>query len=362
MVKSKIFKCDFLHSVSWWFSGKENAICLNDVVGSRDNNLDLIRFVAALAVIIGHSYTICLGPDYSDFLSDFTGGGVGLGGLAVGVFFLFGGFLIAKSADGRRTPKAYFKARCLRIFPQLIFVVVLLSFVFGPLLSSLSFFEYFSNSQTYIYLTNAVFILQHNLPGVFEGNIYPQVVNGPLWTLPVEFVCYILCFIYLKATGFKKRSFAVASLACLGGCLVYFTFFNGVLWSAVRAVLLFYIGVAFYVYRDCIYINRVCGVASLALFVVLLFAHLSTVAMLFVFPYLAFYLGYATKRKFSNFGKHGEFSYGIYLWGWPIQQTLCQLGGGSMPQWLNAIMACVIALGFGILNYWIVDKNMKRFS
>lgn len=54
MVKSKIFECDFVHSVSGWFSGKGNAICLNDVVGSRDKNLNLIRFIVALAVIIGH--------------------------------------------------------------------------------------------------------------------------------------------------------------------------------------------------------------------------------------------------------------------------------------------------------------------
>lgn len=330
-------------------------------VKSRDNNLDFIRFIAALAVIFSHSFSICLGPDSHTPLSGLTDDRLSEGGLAVGVFFFIGGLLIAKSCESHPHAGRFFQLRLLRIMPQLVFVVLVLALVAGPVLTTLPLDEYFTSGQTYRYLLNGVFVLQHDLPGVFEANPYGPVVNAPLWTLPVEFVCYILCFLCFRWTRFTRRSFAIASLPVAGLAVVYFAFFDYYQLSVVRAILLFYLGVAYYVYRDSIRITPLLGWLSLALFAVLVAMGLDVVAMLLVFPYALLWLGYGLKPRMAGFAKHGEFSYGIYLWGWPIQQVLVMMLPASMAvPWINALIASILAIGGGLLNYRLIDLNVSR--
>ncbi|MDY5577703.1 MAG: acyltransferase, partial [Lachnospiraceae bacterium] len=148
--------------------------CLGDLTRDRNNNLDIMRFIAALMVIFSHAFPISCG--HSDGLAQWTDGFLSFGGIAVGVFFCTGGFLIAKSAESKKTCKKFFKARCLRIFPQLIFVVFLTALVVGPFLTTLSVKEYYTNVETWRYLLNSIFILDYQLPGVFSDNIYAFVV------------------------------------------------------------------------------------------------------------------------------------------------------------------------------------------
>ena len=179
-------------------------IKLSDVAKSRVNNLNFIRFIAALMVIVSHCYSVVLGGDAGSYLLKVTGDRLSPGGVSVGVFFLFGGFLIARSCEHYPEPKKFFSVRVLRLFPELLFVVILTAFVLGPILSALSPAEYFTNPQTYKYLLNGALIMVHQLPGVFTNNPSGDVVNAALWTLPVEFICYVLCFIsYVSKSGVR---------------------------------------------------------------------------------------------------------------------------------------------------------------
>ena len=115
------------------------SIKLSDIAESRVNNLNLMRFIAAVFVIISHCYVVTLGEDApGDFISNHTSGQLTFGGMAVGLFFVFGGFLIARSCEHHSEAKVFFKQRVLRLFPELIFVVVMVAFVFRAL-SELSF-------------------------------------------------------------------------------------------------------------------------------------------------------------------------------------------------------------------------------
>lgn len=91
-------------------------IKLSDVATSRVNNLNFIRFVAALMVIVSHCYAVVLGGDAGSYLLKFTGDRLSPGGVSVGVFFLFGGFLIARSCEHHPEAKKFFSARILRLF------------------------------------------------------------------------------------------------------------------------------------------------------------------------------------------------------------------------------------------------------
>ena len=335
-------------------------IKLNDVATSRVNNLNFIRFIAALMVIVSHCYSVVLGGDAGSYLLQLTGDRLSPGGVSVGIFFLFGGFLIARSCEHYPEPKKFFSARVVRLFPELLFVVVLTAFVLGPIFSTLSPVEYFTNPQTYKYLLNGALIMVHQLPGVFTNNPSGDVVNAALWTLPVEFICYILCFISYKLTKFDKKKFLLLSVPVFILVAVYYMKFSPFQLSVVRAVLLFYLGVLIWVLRDRVIISPILGLASIALWFVMVFRGIDNLAMLTVFPVACFYLAYGVGNHFSKFGTKFELSYGIYLWAFPIQQALV-LYFPSWHPYANALVAALLATCGALVNHYVVTEPLRKY-
>lgn len=335
-------------------------IKLSDVATSRVNNLNFIRFVAALMVIVSHCYSVVLGGDAGSYLLKLTGDRLSPGGVSVGVFFLFGGFLIARSCEHYPEAKKFFSARVLRLFPELLFVVILTAFVLGPMLSTLSPAEYFTNPQTYKYLLNGVLIMVHQLPGVFTNNPSGDVVNAALWTLPVEFICYILCFISYKLTKFDKKKFLLLSVPVFVLAAVYYVKFSPLQLSVVRAVLLFFLGVLIWVLRDHITISPVLGLATIVLWFVMVFGGADNLAMLTAFPVACFCLAYGMGNHFSKFGTKFELSYGVYLWAFPIQQALAQY----FPAWhpyVNALVAALLATCGAFVNHFVIAVPLGKY-
>ena len=335
---------------------------LNETSRGRDNNLDFIRFIAAVLVILCHSYPIGMGEDHTDFLGRLTNGQMHFGNLAVCIFFFYGGFLIAKSAMRHQSAWAFFKARIIRIIPCLAVVTFVLTFLAGPCLTTIPAGEYFTQRGTYRYLLNSVMVLVHDLPGVFEGNIYGQTVNGPLWTLPVEFLCYIMCFVVWKM-GFleeKRMKWTIPLFVAgyLGVKLVLGG--NALLLEALRPVGMFYAGMLYFVYRDKIKLRREAALVSfLALAVFTYFGFLGMTVFLFL-PYILSFLGYGTVHKFSNFAKYGEISYGMYLCGWPVQQVLCEQFGGTMEPLVNFLLTVPAAILCGFILNKLIEEPLAR--
>ena len=81
-------------------------------------------------------------------------------------------------------------------------------------------------------MQNAVLVLVHPLSGVFASNPYPDVVNGALWTLPVEYACYVLCFALFFATRFRKRNMTAVVVLILAVYLAFLVFSNLAMKSA----------------------------------------------------------------------------------------------------------------------------------
>ncbi len=147
------------------------------------NNFDFIRVLLAFIVFVGHLGYLSASADL-EFLKHSPVE------VAVFAFFIVSGFLIARSYERTSTLKKYIMKRLKRILPGYWLVVVLCT-VLLSLVSTVSFAEYFSSSQTHKYfLWNSVFMnfMAPNLPGVF-GN---GAVNGALWTLKIEMCFYFL--------------------------------------------------------------------------------------------------------------------------------------------------------------------------
>lgn len=184
---------------------------------SRNNNLDLIRLIAAALVIWSHAYPIVLGKGAEQPLSRLTYGQISLGDLGVAIFFVLSGFLVSQSMFRLNDLVGYTKARVLRIFPGLIFCVLISTFIIGPIFSTLSLTDYFTNDTTYSYLvaTTTLNFLSPFLPGVFESNPYGAFINGSLWTLKYEIICYFTLALSWKLGLIQQNRVFLAIASCV---------------------------------------------------------------------------------------------------------------------------------------------------
>lgn len=338
---------------------------LSEVCQGRDNNLNIIRFIAAMLVIYSHSFPFTYGSEHGDWLAKLTNGQINLGGVAVSVFFFYGGFLICKSLDRLQNGKKFFIARIKRIFPPLIFVVIVSAFVLGPILTTLSLKDYFTSLGTYKYLLNGLLLPVHDLPGVFENNVYGAAVNGSLWTLPIEFVCYIFCYLFWKI-GFlnKKRAKYTLPVAVvfLTVASLVLARFSPLLAESLRPMMLFYLGMMVYIYREYIPVNGLLTLVMSIVFVLGMFTPFVNVFIYIAFTYMLLYVGYGMKYKLSGFGKNLEISYGMYLCGAPIQQILVYVFGNNMSQLANASIAIVLSMISGAIICIAIEKPLQKIK
>ncbi len=316
--------------------------------GGRDNNFNLLRFLAASAVIFSHSYAIAIQKD--PFFSIL---GANIGHVAVDAFFVISGFLIARSFDRRRSLSQYMKARFLRIFPALWVMLLLTVFIVGPLFTTLSFQQYFSRSETWSYLVfNGLLIdVRHSLPGVFESSNYAGRVNASLWTLPIEFRMYLMVPL-LGLLGFlgSWRRFLIALLLLLTAWilvpdLLVFLWGEG---SVERLALFFSAGTLVYLLRSRIPLHGL----LLLMFAIMAWFSRGTSYHPWVLgaatTYAVFWFGYVPGGWLRHFNRIGDYSYGLYIFAFPIQQMFSThnpswdgltLFGASFPAILTIAMA-----------------------
>ncbi|MEO5873728.1 MAG: acyltransferase, partial [Streptosporangiaceae bacterium] len=152
----------------------------------QDNAFDLLRLVGAVGVVAQHSWVLA---GSGDPMGPFKGVS-----LMVDAFFAASGYLITSSWLADPSARRFGLRRALRIYPAYAVVIVLAALVVGPLATDLSPGAYFGNPLTWEYLGKNLLILPmtYDLPGVFTGNPLPLVVNGSLWSLRLEMICYVL--------------------------------------------------------------------------------------------------------------------------------------------------------------------------
>jgi peptidoglycan/LPS O-acetylase OafA/YrhL len=327
----------------------------------RQNNFDLIRLFGALLVVYSHAYAMT-GVSSPGFAVN------GVGTIGVKIFFAISGYLVAGS--WLRDPSAgrFFMRRALRIFPALIGVTLLSVFLMGPVLTRLTLSEYFFHSGTYRYLSNICLYINYLLPGLFEKNVYPNAVNGSLWSLPAEFAMYLLTPILISIASLSNRRIVFAFIAVtFAGVSLWYTAVlssHGVwvvyatdVWSWLAVAPYFVAGMAYAVCGLKRFLNiyvAFAAFASLAIFQTS--APVKEAALLLILPYasLAFALGYTPVLHRLTRGV--DLSYGIFLYGFPIQQVLTLTIGPQIGPWINFLIAAVLSAGFAYVSWHAVEK------
>lgn len=336
---------------------EQNSVSLKKFESTRSNNLNLVKFIAALLVIISHAYPLCKGAEYNDILSDLSRNSIAFGSLAVAIFFMSSGFFVTKSLLKSKDSKKYLHNRFIRIFPPLWFTLLVCILVCGLFFSTYNLGKYFLSIDFLKYCLNFILIPIHNLPGVFMNNIYPGVVNGPLWTLPIEFVCYLVLLLAYKLNLVNKKSYKYVALLFI----VAFVGINLIPLSIkgyIQPCFLFFWGSFYWIYRDKITMNNTYFLISLVAFVLLIVLGYGHAASFLFVPYLTLYIAFCLPQCNNRLALLGNLSYDIYLCGWPIQQMVISLFGGSMLVGMNILISIPLSILVGYITYSLVEKNM----
>jgi peptidoglycan/LPS O-acetylase OafA/YrhL len=328
---------------------------LNERIDSRGNNFDLLRLFAASAVIFSHSFGLVTrgGHAGSDPLYVFTAGQMTFGELGVFIFFVTSGFLITPSLLRSRNSLDYFTKRVLRILPGLLFVVLFAIFILGALFTTWSLSDYFHSMTTYRYLVNVtMFGSQASLPGVFVNTPLPEMVNGSLWTLKFEFFCYVLLAALSMFRMLNARIVLIGALMCaLVGKLYSGPGYGYIFYSSF-----FLAGAALYMWRKSVFLNRRNCVYAFVFLAIGGMAGWLKVSFAIGGAYLIIYLAYSSDLG-DRFRKHfGDYSYGIYLFGFPIQQAVVSIVGEGATWWKEFFLSYPIALAFAIISWKFVES------
>ncbi|MEO8460977.1 MAG: acyltransferase [Dokdonella sp.] len=337
-----------------WFS-------LADGLAQRQDNFLLLRLIAAALVIYGHSNPISGSGPTDLFL--LLGLGSYSGTIAVDIFFVTSGFLITGSYLRRHNIFEFAWARFLRIVPAYFVCITLGAFVIGALYTTLPLGDYLLHPEVRGYVIRNIQFgtdLLWNLPGVFTDHP-KQTVNGSLWTLPAEVRMYTWVAI-LGLLGILRRRWlfivVVAGLFVLGLVAPEHVPLVPVQ-TFLRLAGMFLLGALCYVNRDRIPAHGLIVVAI----ALLGWAGRNTI----LYPYLfalgetAFVFWFAYRLRWYGFNRFGDYSYGLYLWGFPVQQVVLHYLP-QLPSLGIAAISLPIALLIGIVSWYCIERPALRLK
>lgn len=325
----------------------------------KRNNFDLLRLLFAGTVLLVHS------RELSGFRELDIIAGILSSAVAVKAFFVVSGFLVFMSFERSGTIRSYASKRMRRIYPA-YFTVVMLCALGLVAASSKSVAEYFGPAWIKYVLANLAFLnfLQPTLPGVFEANKVPAV-NGALWTLKIEAMFYLAVplFVFLFRRFARLPVLVVAYLCSVAyaGVLAMVAQRTGSemyaeLGRQLPGQLSYFMAGAFFYYFLPLFERRVAyflAVAALVLAVDVAFPlpvlEPFALATVVVFFGLFLYVG--------NFGKFGDFSYGIYILHFPVIQLLLHASWLSQRPWYFLIAVLVVTTGGAIALWHLVEKR-----
>ncbi len=357
---------------------------------ARPNNLDFIRFLLATLVLIEHSHLLLTGSLATDPLFAFSHGATNTGEVAVNGFFTLSGFLLARSWQGNSTSGvlAFALRRLRRIFPGYAAAALICCMVIGPVFSAWHGLSWFRKLPPSLIVLRIFLLRRIDGPGfgtltLFAQSGQPLHLNLSTWTIPIEAGAYALCaalganrlltagkrnwvllllavdLVTVATVRLQLTNHVVAGMVSLAGELAVPSPLS-LEWPRLFAC--FLAGIAFWLFHESIPRSGV-----LALFSVLPLAlsrwlgPLTSVLLPLGGAYLLLYL--ALPRRPMGLEKWrdmvgGDYSYGLYLWGWPVGQLLVQYAGGVIHGSATGLFFATLLLAVPIaaLSWRLVER------
>lgn len=358
---------------------------------NHNNNFNLLRAFAATAVLFSHCYPLT--GNTREPLSQLTG--ITLGGFAVDIFFIMSGYLVTASLIRIQNIKLYFLARVIRIYPALILSSVFCVFAIGLAFTQLDLKEFLINPKVYYYLlhdSTIIFGTTYELPGVFKANPYPETVNGSLWTLRFELIMYVvlgmLTWLYIRkspysiADGFRRMIALIAIVSMtvnlsinlipslqenisniLTNLLPSLPGLTGEIHKTCHFAAIFFYGAALFCFQSYITFRKSCILILTFLLLLMLLVNHDAFFLAYnlIVGYLILSLAFLPSGVIRRFNGIGDYSYGIYIYAFPIQQSVMARMPNLEPLGLFAI-SLPITLVLAVASWHVVEKPFLRLK
>lgn len=361
----------------WLFYSKPIA----QVYDRRRNSFNMLRLLFAMGVLYTHS--IVLFGAGGDFIAKLTHQQTDIATCSVWGFFGISGFLVTQSIMSSPGYLSYFVKRALRILPAFLFSLFFFAFVVGPFLSEMAAVHYFFDPQG---ISPFEFVWKNiimNIGGnyawgvrdLFANNPFKTSVNGSMWTLKFEVACYIFLSILMLFRIFRTRilllwvAFAVFMQIVLKQELGFMVAHLRYQWWILSQaefpkllvfLFLFLYGSICYVYQDRILLSGFFALLALLLLFFSSYFHILRYSLLLAWPYLVIFIGVHWSDPVIY--KNTDLSYGVYIFSFPIMQTIFHLFGTKLvwPSYLGLCTLITFAFAFFSWNY--IEKPALRLK
>lgn len=320
----------------------------------RANGFGHLRIGLAICVVCFHSYVLC------------TGSAAGMprivreaANLVLPIFFALSGFLVAGSLARSGSLFEFFSLRVLRICPALATVVLLSALVLGPILTRSPMGAYVSDPEFLRYFLNAIGVIHYSLPGVYLDNPVGGVVNGSLWTIPLEMISYLALGVLALLRVTRNGALFSALVFLLSAVIPIGVWVSGdpLLFGAVQGRVLvfdFLAGVSLFALRSVVPFHRGLALLSALLAGACLFRPGLSYLACFPIAYCTTWMGLRRLPRSPRI-LNGRYSYGLYLFAYPLQQALWLLSPFRM-WWSNLALALMFGLPCAALSWRFVEK------
>lgn len=342
---------------------------------------DFLRVALSLAILFTHSFLIAEGER-----RQFAGPILGVfHNSLVPMFFTLSGFLITGSALRLRLGD-FLLNRAMRILPALAVDICVSALIIGPIFTTVSFAQYVNDYEFRAYFANIFGIIHFVLPGVFVDNPFPLTVNGSLWTVPYEIGCYAIMSALIISGLIKRPWWTLLAALILSSCVTLsaYTTFDAFIASTDKGIIFttlyhfigklglglyifFSLGAVAFLFRGFIPFSGKVAVASVVLLigVAIVFPTADDVIRAPMIVYMTIFIGLSRLPKLPIYS-NGDYSYGIYLYGYPLQQALVAWFPSLTSPWLHFAASVPIATFVAMGSWHFIEKPIlglrRKFS
>ncbi len=344
---------------------------------------DALRLILASAILIYHAIHICQTyhpissapfPDNFDFYDSHELWLKPLARSFLLMFFFMGGFLVTGSALRVKSLKVFMVFRFFRVAPALFVEVVLSALLLGAFYTTLPLNQYYTHPQFFKYFLNIVGDVQFYLPGVFtDGAIYDSfnsIVNGNLWTMPLELLAYaiigVLALLHLVSSRrrflglFILISLIVVAIQIVNPHQMISQLTLGINVAGFLQIYSFMTGACVYLFSEKIFISKK-GIFLAVISLTFLKWDQTIILGVWAACYLSLCAGFMNLKKLPII-RHGDYSYGVYLYGFPIERGL-YISFPILREWLPlACAAMSVTLVLAIFSWHLVEKPVLELK
>lgn len=285
----------------------------------------------------------------------------------VPMFFALSGFLVTGSALRTRNIRTFLCFRGLRIFPALTVEITLSALVLGVFFTTLPAQEYFTHPDFFKYFGNIIGYVSYYLPGVFESSPVKGIVNNSLWTLPAEFYCYLLTTaIMFTKWVYDRRQFTILFMVVTIGLCIWGIDLRPIHGNMPTPIVVYYffVGVFLFHWKDRIPSTFLLMLGAAGVSYALIYYRAPLMLTPFFLSYMTIAIGMLALPRIPIFSKN-DYSYGIYLYGFPITQAVRELTAGQdLSQIELRGSALLITMLFAAASWHGIERHalkLKRY-